>query len=815
KFLAQVVLTFLLNATWQVALVVAFAACADWLLRGIVARYRHALWVVTLLACVTIPGLSAARLRRPPPPPALGSAPIAATPVVISRILTPDVEIADTPRTESSPPAANTKRPLLSGASINMPARLAFILLAIYLAFLLLKVLLLVRAWRRTQSIVRGASDRPFPARLQAIVERCTRLIGVQRVRIVQSPHVPVPITLGVVNPIIVLPESLLAETDRDLLSSALGHELVHVARRDYLWNLLFEIIYLPVAFHPAAAVARRRIRQTREHCCDDIVATKLLNAEIYAHSLMRLIGSAPLSRRLMSDTTIGLNQSDILEVRIMSLLKSKTRKPRHSRILLIAAGLILATPCLVGAKLALGIDIYAQEPSAAESAQDKEAKQRQEKALQELKRQAGELNEKLKVADEAQRKEIEAHLLEVQKNLEEHERALTDFRRQQESLEKLRASLDEYANSGTADVEQLKKLEEQLAKIETKIPQTDALLREVQEKLAAAEKFGQKDRKAKLIYRVEPEYTADAREKQIVGTVLLGVTVGHDGLPQNIQIKRSLFPSLDQSAVEAVRKWRFEPALKDGQPVSMYMLVEFFFSPDGSGADAYREKEEREKAEYREKEYRVRMNENEAARRAERESEEKRNTILATLAQISMDQAIQIATSKSPGKVIECSLVGEQWESAGELAKPSLVLYHVVILSNESSPARTHVLINAIDGSVFRVSKEEKREDEETVAYATKRRAVEGGALNDKALSLPNPEYPTIARAAKASGPVTVEVIVDEQGNVIDAKAISGHPLLQNASVKAAWRAKFAPTSLEGKPVKVTGVIVYNFTAQ
>jgi TonB family protein len=505
-----------------------------------------------------------------------------------------------------------------------------------------------------------------------------------------------------------------------------------------------------------------------------------------------------------MSDTTIGLNQSDILEVRIMSLLKSKTRKPRHSRILLIAAVLILAAPCLVGAKLALGIDIYAQEPSAARSAQDKEARQRQEKALQELKRQAGELNEKLKVADEAQRKEIEARLREVQKNLEEHERALTDFRRQQESLEKLRASLDDYANSRTGDVEQLKKLEEQLAKIETSIPQTDALLREVQEKLAAAEKFGQKDRKAKLIYRVEPEYTADAREKQITGTVVLGVTVGHDGLPQNIQIKKSLFPSLDESAVSAVRKWRFEPALKDGQPVSMYMLVEFFFSPDGKGAAAYKEKEEREKAEankgyaeYNGNVYTLRRSkEREEQAQAERE---RRQSELTRDAVVPMDRAIQIATSQVPGKVLACSL----GRDGGAL------FYHVVIVTTEGDQtSATYIWVSAVDGHIIKTEKEKKEE-------SSRDESISGGVLNSKALNLPNPEYPEIARAAKASGNVEVQIVVDERGNVIDAKAISGHPLLQNASVKAAWRAKFAPTSLEGKPVKVSGVIVYNFTAQ
>ena len=832
RLLTQALLTFLLNAIWQVALIVAFAAFADWLLRGIAARYRHALWIVTLLACITLPLFSANALRKPVPVRNPVAAPIASGPVVLTRIITPDVEIADTPNAEaltSTNPAA--KRPIVSWSSLTLPVRVAFTILATYIAFLLWKFVLLLRAWRRTQSIVAGASDSPLPVDLQATIDRCRTLIVVKQIRILRSPHVPVPITLGVVNPIIVLPESLLEETDRDLLSSAIGHELVHVARRDYLWNLVFETVYLPLSFHPAAALVRRRIRQTRELCCDDIVATKVLNAKTYARSLMRIIGSTPLSPRLISDTTIGLNQSDILEVRIMSLLNSKNRKSRSPRMLLIAAALVLIAPCVVGAKLALKLDVYAQEPNL--YAQEKEARKQQEKALEGLRQQARDLSEQLKGADETQRKEIEARLRAVKKNLEEHERAVAEFRYQQEDLDKMRTELELYAKSKTTDEQELKKMREYLAKIETEYPADDARLREAKEKLALLEKAGQ-NRKAKVTYRVEPEYTPDARDKQITGTVLLGVTVGPDGTAQNIQIKRSLFPSLDESAVSAVRKWRFEPAIKDGQAVSFYLQVEFYFSPDGSGADAYREKQEREKAEYREKEerekaeykekeFRIRTNENEAGRRAERESEEKRNAILAGMAQISMERAIQIATSASPGKVLECSLVGEHWEKEGELAKPSLVLYHVVILSNES-PARTHVLINAIDGSVFRVTKDEKREEDESAAYtteqgttgyATKRRAIQGGVLNGKALSLPQPQYPAIARAAKASGTVNVEVVVDEQGSVVAAYAVSGHPLLQAAAVSAARQAKFSPTSVNGEPTRINGILTYNFVVQ
>lgn len=94
-------------------------------------------------------------------------------------------------------------------------------------------------------------------------------------------------------------------------------------------------------------------------------------------------------------------------------------------------------------------------------------------------------------------------------------------------------------------------------------------------------------------------------------------------------------------------------------------------------------------------------------------------------------------------------------------------------------------------------------------------RAPISGGVLNGKAISLPKPSYPPIARAAHASGTVVVQVLIDENGSVVSASAVSGHPLLINAAVNAARQARFSPTKLSGQPVKVTGVIQYNFVAQ
>jgi TonB family protein len=92
-------------------------------------------------------------------------------------------------------------------------------------------------------------------------------------------------------------------------------------------------------------------------------------------------------------------------------------------------------------------------------------------------------------------------------------------------------------------------------------------------------------------------------------------------------------------------------------------------------------------------------------------------------------------------------------------------------------------------------------------------RKIITGGVLTGKTLVKPPPVYPPIAKAARAQGTVTVQILIDEEGYVIAANAVSGHPLLQQAAVFAARQARFTPTLLEGKPVKVSGVIDYNFT--
>ena len=489
RIISQFLLTFLLNSLWQVALIAALATFGAWLLRNSVVRYRHWLWVSALCLGFLVPAITSLR--------ALGDAVSVPTPNSDSIL-----------RTEPFSPNETAQNFSETGLSLpstfQLNRTLGFVLIAFYFGFLLYRVFKLVQAWQTTRKIRRLAVQLDPDERIAEIIRRCEQQIGTQQgmVRVLRSETLPVPVTIGLAQPVIILPEQLLREGNLELLTSAIGHEFIHVARRDYVLNFIYELLFVPISFHPAAALLRRRIRQTRELCCDELVAERILNAEVYARSLVQLASSAPPLRRLSVSTTVGIADADILEARIMSLLKKPNLNTRLKKSLLITVVLLLLVPCVAAAAFAVSFDT--QDPAL----QEQQLKEKEkEKQLLEMKVRAGQSMEKLK------------------------ERA-------------------------------------------------------------------------------------PGNEEEIM---------------QEIARKQDV----------------------------------------------------------------------------EREARAVMHAALVQLAKINMDQAIQVATSQQPGKVLICSLGATGWEAPGKLGKDGKVFYHVIIADETTPGASTHVWVNAVDGSVMKTEKE------------------------------------------------------------------------------------------------------------
>ena len=496
---SELLLTFLLNAVWQIALIAGLASFGAWLLRRSAARYQHWVWVAALCLSLVVPVVTAVSSLTDTTNSnaAIGDAAIG--PVSYPRERVDKVSVSEIPD-----PLVGT-RATISNSAFALDSTVALILLSLFAAFVLYRSFRLAQAWFSTRKVRQSAVSLEGDEAVEAIMRECAKRLNLEpikiKVTVCRSATVAVPVTLGLFRPMIVLPESLLHQGDNDLLTSAIGHEFIHVARHDYVLNFIYELLFLPVSFHPAAALLRRRIKQTRELVCDELVAERILNAQVYARSLVALASSAPPLRRLSVTTTVGIADADILEARIMSLLSKPKLNKRWKKLMLVVVSLLLLVPSLAAVAFAMRFEVAntAQEPA--------------------------------------------------------------------------------------------------------------------------------------------------QKEKEIV-----------------------------EKKKEEV-KWR----------------------------------EERSEQEFKERMERDPRFREEVQRKEEVEMEMRaiRQAALVKLARINMDQAIQIATSQTPGKVLECNLTAEKWEEPGKLAKDGVVFYHVAIADEAIPGGATHVWVNAVDGSIIKTERE------------------------------------------------------------------------------------------------------------
>jgi HEAT repeat protein/beta-lactamase regulating signal transducer with metallopeptidase domain len=337
---SELIFNFVLNAGWQIVVIFAVAALASWLLKNGPARYRHALWVVALIACLVVPLLTATRFV----PTWVSSVQVVAPPtnpvqvtVGITRSEDFDIDHLVTKRTKP----------------VNTTARTAVYLMLAYVLVVFLRGITLARFWRRKEKLRRSATRAGLTPEIEHIAQRCRSIFGVDAA-VARSDKARVPYTIGARRPLILLPTAFCSGADEPRLLSVIGHEMAHVARRDFLTNLVCELIALPIAFHPLTFVIKKQIDRTRELACDELVTGHVLAPRIYARSLL---WAADVSRQYPSQTfMLSIFDGKILEERIMRLTRNKSRLgPGLARVLMVAA---LSLVCVA----AMSVSMFALE---------------------------------------------------------------------------------------------------------------------------------------------------------------------------------------------------------------------------------------------------------------------------------------------------------------------------------------------------------------------------------------------------------------------------------------------------------------------
>jgi TonB family protein len=328
-------LSYLLNSLWQVPLLLAMGWLAARLVRRLGPGVEHRVWVGVLLLQAALPAVSSlplAWLQSLRHWSAGGTAPGAAHVSV-----------------EIGPGAGFTGWHV--GASLLRFAAIAYCVALAYFAARFL--------WRclRLSAIQRDASELALTADMARVWAQRAQHTGVKRVTLATGARITTPVTIGIWRKTILLPEQMAHSLGDAEFRTIIDHELAHIARNDFAKNLVYELLSLPVSYHPLLHATRARIMETREMVCDERAA-EVGGAMEYGRCLLRL-ATRMVCLPAGTPHTIGIFDGKTLERRLMRLKNREVEIKGGRRIAALFACAVLAGATCVSA-LALHMNVDA-----------------------------------------------------------------------------------------------------------------------------------------------------------------------------------------------------------------------------------------------------------------------------------------------------------------------------------------------------------------------------------------------------------------------------------------------------------------------
>jgi TonB family protein len=377
--------------------------------------------------------------------------------------------------------------------------------------------------------------------------------LGLRRpVRLLTCAPAAMPVTWGIWRPVILLPASA-AEWPAERRRLVLLHELVHVARRDHWMQLLTQIVCAGYWFHPLVWHAAGRLRQEREQSCDDAVLRLGTKGSAYAEHLLALARSLQAGQEVWT-MAVGMAHASHLESRLLALLDPRRNRQGVSLRKALAAGLVAAGLTLplamIGARAQGGAALSGTifDPSGGTVPQATVTVTKSDGAVKEATR-SDDVGHWAFAALPAGRYSIEI--------------ARPGFRL-------FRKTSDVPATSSVMTILEVGAVSESLDVV-GKRPQFPPPPSSGRQRI----RVGGNVQATKLVNMVRPVYPDSAQQRGVEGTVLLRAVIFTDGTLGSLEVvNKQVDADLAAAATDAVRQWRYEPTLLNGQPVEVVTTI-------------------------------------------------------------------------------------------------------------------------------------------------------------------------------------------------------------------------------------------------
>lgn len=349
------------------------------------ARLRYALACLTLVIMAVLPIATAARVARTDAAPLAGAAPHESVATTRSSVSQPAVR-AVIPF-DSTPVAQ-----VVTGAA---PTNWLPWIVAAWLAGVVVCSLRLAGGWWQARRLLRVDAFAPHD-RWPATVSRLAARLKIERsVRILESARVQVPVVIGSLRPVLLVPAMLSGLTPQQI-EAVIAHELAHIRRHDYLVNLVQSAIETVLFYHPAVWWVSHTIRVEREHCCDDLAVAACGDALLYARALTTI----ETLRHERFGTAMAVSNGSLLSrVRRLLGVRPPARMAASGWVLASVTALMVAGAGAMGWIGGLGYRLWpeantmaAQQPAAIEPAH---AEQGEAEARAAATAEAGRLSER------------------------------------------------------------------------------------------------------------------------------------------------------------------------------------------------------------------------------------------------------------------------------------------------------------------------------------------------------------------------------------------------------------------------------------